>query len=224
MKTKKILIAVTSHSEVASTGEKTGYYLSEVSHPAQVFTDAGYEIDFVSPQGGIAPMDPASDETDPVSAQFLKNQNLKNRITHTLRPEQVNASQYAAVFFAGGLGTMWDFRENRILQQIAQTIYESGGVISGVCHGPAALVDVKLSTGKYLVESKKIAGFSNAEEIAHETADVVPFLLENALRSRGAVYSSAGLWEEHVVVDGKLVTGQNPASASLVGKKVLEVI
>lgn len=220
----KILIVVTSHSELGHTGKKSGYYLPEVSHPADVFSRAGFVIDFASPKGGKSPMDPGYDESDLINRSFLSDQDMMKKIGNTIRADQVDAAQYQAIFFAGGHGTMWDFREERVLQELTRKIYESGKIVSAVCHGPAALIDVKLSDGTYLVKGKKVAAFTNDEEDAHETATIVPFLLETALIERGAIHSKAGLWKEHVQSDGRLVTGQNPASAGPVAERVVETL
>ncbi|MFT5431081.1 MAG: putative intracellular protease/amidase [Myxococcota bacterium] len=220
---KKILMVLTSHGELGDTGRKTGFYLSEVTHPYEVFTKAGYSIDFVSPKGGAAPMD-GVDRKDPINAAFLDNAALVARTQNTLRPDQVNAKNYAAIFFAGGHGTMWDFADNVALQALATTIYEQNGVVSAVCHGPAGLVNIKLSNGEYLVKGKRVAAFTNAEEAAVKLQDVVPFHLETRLRERGALPQIAPNFKANVVTSDRLVTGQNPASATGVAKGVLKLL
>ncbi|MFT7582071.1 MAG: putative intracellular protease/amidase [Myxococcota bacterium] len=220
---KKILIALTSHGELGDTGRKTGFYLSEVTHPYEVFTKAGYTVDFVSPKGGAAPMD-GVDRKDPLNAAFLDNTALLARTQNTLRPDQVDAKDYAAIFFAGGHGTMWDFAENVALQALATTIYEQNGVVSAVCHGPAGLVNIKLSSGEYLVKGKQVAAFTNAEEAAVELQEVVPFHLETRLRERGALPQIAPNFKANVVTSERLVTGQNPASAAGVAEGVLKLL
>jgi putative intracellular protease/amidase len=221
----RVLIVVTSHDQLGTTGRKTGYYLPEVSHPAQALVEAGYDIDFVSPQGGHAPLDPASSGTeDPSNRWFLENKALSGKLERTLRPDEVRAGDYAGIFYAGGHGTMWDFRSSPLLNQTAALIYDNGGAVAAVCHGPAGLVDVVLANGKPLVQGKKVAAFSNDEEVAAGVDKVVPFLLENALVEKGGSYSKAGLWQSHVVIDGRLVTGQNPASAAGVGRALAMVL
>lgn len=217
---KKILFVVTSHSKKGNTGEPTGYYLSEVSHPWQVLHEAGYEIDFVSPLGGKAPVD-GLDLKDPVNKSFWENKKYRNKIENTLKPAQVKPENYVAVHYAGGHGTMWDFPDNTELAEITTEIYENGGVVSAVCHGPAGLVNVKLTDGKYLVEGKKINSFTNEEESAVKLDKVVPFLLESKLLERGAKFEKSEPFQAHVVVDQRVVTGQNPASAKGVGEAVL---
>ncbi len=218
---KKILFVVTSHDKKGSTGEDTGYYLGEVSHPWEVLYKAGYEIDFVSPKGGTPPVD-GFDLKDPVNNEFWENKEYKNKIDHSLTPSQVNPKEYSTIFYAGGHGAMWDLADNKELANIASTIYENGGIVAGVCHGPAGLVNIKLRNGKYLVDGKKINAFTNEEESAVKLTDVVPFLLENKLKERGAKFEKSGLWQNHVVTDQRLITGQNPQSAKSVGEAILK--
>jgi putative intracellular protease/amidase len=220
---KKILFVVTSNSTKGSTGQPTGYYLAEVSHAWEVLKNAGYEIDFVSPLGGKPPVD-GFNLNDAVNKAFVDDVVYQNKINSSLKPSQVHVSDYAAIYYAGGHGTMWDFADNKQLAKIAATIYEAGGAVAAVCHGPAGLVNIKLSNGKYLIDGKKINGFTNEEEIAVKLENVVPFMLETKLIERGAIFEKAGLWQEKVVVDGRLVTGQNPASAKKVGEELLKVL
>ena len=222
-KQEKVLFVLTSHDKKGSTGEPTGYYLSEVSHPWEVLHAAGYEIDFISPKGGKAPVDGFNLE-DAGNKKFWGDDYYRNKVENTLKPNEVNPEEYAAIHYAGGHGTMWDFPENTEIANIAATIYENGGVVSAVCHGPAGLVNIKLSNGKYLVDGKKVNAFTNEEEIAVKLEDVVPFLLEDKLIERGAIFEKSGLWEAHVTVDERLVTGQNPASAKGVGLAILEAL
>ncbi|MFY7666850.1 type 1 glutamine amidotransferase domain-containing protein [Flavobacterium sp.] len=217
---KKILFVVTSHDKLGETGESTGYYLGEVSHPWAVLTAAGYEIDFVSPLGGN-PKYYGNNPEDAVNQQFLADEKYQKKIQNTLTPEQVRAEDYAVILYAGGHGTMWDFPDNAALGKIAQEIYENNGIVSAVCHGPAGLVNIKLSNGKYLVDGKKINAFTNEEEAAVKLENVVPFSLETKLIERGAKFEKSGLWQTHVAVDARVVTGQNPQSAHAVGEAVL---
>lgn len=218
---KKILFVVTSHDKKGSTGEDTGYYLGEVSHPWEVLHKAGYEIDFVSPKGGTPPVD-GFDLTDPVNKEFWENQEYKNKIDHSMTPSQVNPKEYSTIFYAGGHGAMWDFADNKELADIASKIYENGGIVSAVCHGPAGLVNIKLNNGKYLVDGKKINAFTNEEESEVKLTDVVPFLLENKLKERGAKFEKSGLWQNHVVTDQRVITGQNPQSAKSIGEAIVK--
>ncbi|MDQ0064241.1 type 1 glutamine amidotransferase domain-containing protein [Chryseobacterium lathyri] len=222
-KMKKILFVVTSHDKKGSTGESTGYYLSEVAHPWEVLHNAGYEIDFVSPQGGKAPVDGLNLE-DTVNKKFWDDKKYRTKIENTMKPSQVNPEGYAAIFYAGGHGAMWDFADNKELAIIAQKIYERNGIVSAVCHGPAGLVNIRLSNGKYLVDGKKINAFTNEEETAVKLEKVVPFLLETKLMEHGAIFEKSGLWQEHVTSDQRVVTGQNPQSAHAVGKAILKLL
>lgn len=218
---KKILFVVTSHDKKGDTGQETGYYLGEVSHPWEVLHKAGYEIDFVSPKGGTPPVD-GFDLKDPVNKEFWENKEYKNKIDHSLQPSQVNPNDYSTIFYAGGHGAMWDFADNTELAAIASKIYENGGIVAGVCHGPAGLVNIKLNNGKYLVDGKKINAFTNEEESEVKLTNVVPFLLEDKLKERGAKFEKSGLWQNHVVTDQRVITGQNPQSAKSVGEAILK--
>jgi putative intracellular protease/amidase len=219
-KMKKVLFVVTSHNKKGDTGQPTGYYLAEVAHPWNVLHTEGYEIDFVSPQGGKAPVDGFHLE-DPINKKFWDDTKYRTKIENTLKPGEVKAEDYSAILYAGGHGTMWDFADNAELAAIATKIYENGGVVSAVCHGPAGLVNIKLSNGKYLVDGKKINAFTNEEEIAAKLEKVVPFMLETTLIERGAKFERSGLWQKHVTVDQRVVTGQNPQSAQGVGEATL---
>ncbi|WP_228424942.1 type 1 glutamine amidotransferase domain-containing protein [Chryseobacterium culicis] len=218
---KKILFVVTSHDKKGSTGEDTGYYLGEVSHPWEVLHKAGYEIDFVSPKGGTPPVD-GFDLKDPVNKEFWENKEYKNKIDHSMTPSQVNPKEYSTIFYAGGHGAMWDFADNKELADIASQIYENGGIVAAVCHGPAGLVNIKLDNGKYLVDGKKINAFTNEEESEVKLTNVVPFLLEDKLKERGAKFEKSGLWQNHVVTDQRVITGQNPQSAKSVGEAIVK--
>ncbi|KFC20534.1 type 1 glutamine amidotransferase domain-containing protein [Chryseobacterium sp. FH1] len=217
---KKILFVVTSHDKKGGTGEPTGYYLGEVSHPWEVLHNAGYEIDFVSPKGGNPPVD-GFDLTDAVNKEFWENKEYRNKIGNSLKPDDVKPNSYLAIFYAGGHGAMWDFADNQKLSQLASDIYENGGVVAAVCHGPAGLVNIKLKNGKYLVDGKKINAFTNEEETEVKLEKIVPFLLEDKLKDRGAIFEKSEKWKPHVTVDKKLVTGQNPQSAKIVGEAIL---
>lgn len=219
MQPQKILIVLTSNSTLGSTGKDTGFYLPEVTHPYEVFAQAGFGIDFVSPKGGKAPMT-GIDLEDPLNKAFLDNPKRVAQVEQTLTPTQVDPTQYNAIFYAGGHGTMWDFPDNEQLAQIAAAIYEQGGVVGAVCHGPAGLVNIKLSHGKPLVAGKTVSSFTNQEEAAVELTEVVPFLLESKLVECGAKFSKAANFQAHVVVSERLVTGQNPASAAGVGERM----
>lgn len=219
-KDKKILFVLTSVNKIDSTGKPTGYFYSEVSHPWKVFHDAGYEIDFVTPKGG-QPTAEGFDPKDPVNMEFKNNAQYQAKLADTLTPDQVVPADYCGMYYAGGHGAMWDFPDNEGLQNICGTIYNNGGVIGAVCHGPAGLVNVKLPNGKYLVEGKNVNCFTNSEENAVGMSNVVPFPLETALCDRGGVFQRSDNFQSHVVTNDRLVTGQNPASAACVGYGML---
>lgn len=216
---KKILFVVSSHDKKGNTGESTGYYLGEVTHAWEVLKDQ-YVIDFVSPKGGKPPVD-GLDLSDPVNKLFWEDKTYHTKIDHSLKPSEVNPKDYVAIYYAGGHGAMWDFADNVEISKIATAIYENNGVVGAVCHGPAGLVNVKLNNGKYLVDGKKINAFTNEEEAAVKLEKVVPFALETKLIERGAQFEKSGLWQKHVTVDERLVTGQNPQSAKGVGEAML---
>lgn len=217
---KKILFVLTSHGQLGNTGKTTGYHLQELSHPWKVLTDAGLEIDFVSPKGGESPVD-FFDLTEETNKEFWENETYKQKRENALKPSEVNPADYAAVYYVGGHGTVWDLPDNTELQQIAATIYENNGVVGAVCHGPSGLVNIKLSDGKYLVDGKKVNSFTNEEEIDMKLENEVPFLIETKLIERGAIWEGSSLWQAHVTVDQRLVTGQNPPSAKGVGEAIL---
>lgn len=218
---KKVLFVVTSHDKKGDTGEPTGYYLAEVAHPWHVLHEAGYVIDIVSPKGGKAPVD-GFDLNDSINKIFWENEVYKTKIDNTMKPSDVNPADYAAILYAGGHGTMWDFADNKELADIAAKIYENNGIVAAVCHGPAGLVNIKLSDGKYLVDGKKINSFTNEEETAVKLEKVVPFLLESKLIERGAKFEKSAPFQPHVTVDQRVITGQNPQSATGVGEAILK--
>jgi putative intracellular protease/amidase len=223
MQAKRVLIVLTSHDKLGDTGKLTGFYLPEATHPYEVFENAGFEIDFVSPKGGKAPMD-GVDLEDPINKAFLEDEAKVAKVENTLTPGQIDPNRYDAILYAGGHGTMWDFPNNQELAQIAATIYEQGGIVGAVCHGPAGLVNIKLADGTYLIAGKTVASFTNEEEAAVQLSDVVPFLLESKLIEKGANHTKAGNFEPHVVVSDRIVTGQNPASAKGVGDRIVELL
>lgn len=219
----KILFALTSHDRKGDTGQPTGFYLPEAAHPWAILREQGYAVDFVSPAGGRPPMDGA-DAADAESRRFLADPNVARQIADTPPPAQVNAADYRALLYVGGHGTMWDFPDDGALARLAVAIYEAGGVLGAVCHGPAGLVNLKLGDGRFLVGGKRLAAFTDDEERAVKLDQVVPFLLATRLRERGAIHVPAPNWQANVVVDGRLVTGQNPASAAGVGQAMAQLL
>lgn len=220
---KKILLVLTSHAQFGNTGKPTGYYLPEASISAKIISDAGFEIDFVSPQGGTPPF-VAGNEPDPADEWFLQDELIQNRVNNSLKPSEVDVNAYNAIYYIGGHGTVWDFKDNQELQEITRQIWENNGIVAGVCHGPIGLINVKLSNGKYLIDGKKIASFSNAEEEAEGGVGVVPFFVADELAAHGAILTHAPLWEANVIADGNFVTGQNPASAKGVSEEIIQLL
>jgi putative intracellular protease/amidase len=223
MATQRVLFVLTSHDTLGTTGKETGFYLSEVAHPYAVFEKANIEVEFVSPKGGKAPMI-GIDLQDSLNKAFLDDSEKVAKVANTLAPDQIDPARYDAIFYAGGHGTMWDFPNNEPLDRIAAAIYEKGGVVGAVCHGPVGLVNIKLSDGAYLVDGKTVSSFTNDEEAAVGLSDVVPFLLESTLVERGAAHTKAPNFQTHVVVSDRLVTGQNPASATGVGECMTKLL
>lgn len=223
MKGLKVLFVLSGHPVKGSTGKPTGWYLSEAAHPWKVLREEGIEIDFMSPEGGKPPVDGFNLE-DPVNKEFWEDPEVQKSISNTYTPDQINIMDYAAIHFVGGHGAMWDFPDNQKIAKLAGELYDNNGIISAVCHGPAGLVNIKLKDGSYLVDGKTVAAYTNAEEEAGGMTEVVPFLLEDKLKERGANHVAAPNKTENVKVDERLVTGQNPASARLVGLKILELL
>lgn len=226
---KPILLVVSNHGDLGNTGKLTGFFLSEAAHPWEVFREAGYAVEIASPAGGFAPVDPKSyDLKDPANAAFWKEYGIeaggRRGLGKTVSLEKVDPSKFAAIFFAGGHGAMWDFPNNPAIQKVASAIYEQGGAVGAVCHGPAALVGIKLSDGKDLVDGKKVAPFTNAEEASVGLTTTVPFLLEDKLKAAGAMPEPKTNFQENAVLDQRLATGQNPASATKTAKLLVEAL
>jgi putative intracellular protease/amidase len=218
----KILIGLTSHGDLAGL-RTTGYYLSEVAHPWKVFTDAGCTIDLASVAGGEPPVD-GVDLSDPIQRAFVEDPAIQRRVRETPTFAELDPSDYSAVMFAGGHGTLWDFPNNVALANFARNLYESGGVVSAICHGPAALVGLTLSDGTPLVKGRRLTSFTNSEEAAAGVTDALPFLLQTELEKLDAKHVAADDFQSHVVTDGRLVTGQNPASSTAFAAAVLAAL
>ncbi|MFF9127946.1 type 1 glutamine amidotransferase domain-containing protein [Streptomyces sp. NPDC014889] len=218
----KILLAVSSHDVLGDTGNRTGYSVSEAAHPYNVFVSAGHEVDFVSVLGGEPPAVVFDgEENDPEIMGFLADEIVQAKLAVTRPASQVRSEEYAAIYYVGGHGAMWDFPDSPDLARIAIDIYERGGVVSAVCHGPAALVNLRLSDGTRLIEGKRVTSFSNEEEHSLGLVDVMPFLLEDRLKQRGAHHSKAPAYEAHTESDERVMTGQNPASAAPLAELVV---
>lgn len=218
---KYVLFVVTNTAEIGPNHRKTGYFFPEVAHPYHEFTAQGYAVDFATLKGGTPTYD-GYDATDPLQQEFLAGKGFA-RLANSRKLSEVDASAYDAVFIPGGLGPMVDLAEDPLVKQTVVEVYERGQVLGAVCHGPVALLNARLSNGSYLVDGKKISSFTNEEEQGYAIADV-PFLLETALRSQGATFVEAAPWQSLSVVDGLLVTGQNPASAAAVARDMIKLL
>jgi putative intracellular protease/amidase len=218
---KPVLCVVTSHPIRGDSGEPTGFAMVELTHPLEVFDKEGIPYEIASIRGGHPPID-FFDLSDAANAHYWKDKGFRTALADTPLLKDLDPSRYSAVFFAGGHGTMWDFADSAAVQKVIREIWEAGGIVSAVCHGPAALVNAKLSDGSYLVAGKKLASFTDEEEADVKYTKVVPYLLATTLKERGALHQPAPNWTEKVVTDGRLITGQNPASAHGVGQAVVD--
>lgn len=228
MKKPKILLVVTSHDKLGDRDEKTGFWLEELAVPYMVFAGAGAELEIASPHGGRPPVEPRSefgpDNPAPADVQvFLADAEIQRKLGATTRLDEVEG-EYDAVFVAGGHGVMWDLADSEAVTALLTRVYEEGGVVSAVCHGPAALVNARKPDQTRLVANCRVTGFSNEEEDAISLCEVVPFLLETRLQEMGGRYERGPAWESFVVRDGRLVTGQNPASSRAVAEQVLAAL
>jgi putative intracellular protease/amidase len=223
----KILIVLTSHDQLGDTGKKTGFWLEEFAAPYYVFKDAGAAITLASPKGGQPPLDPKSDLPEnltELTKRFRSDKVAQAELANTKKLAEVSASKFDAVFYPGGHGPMWDMPDNPTSIALIEAFVKAGKPVGAVCHAPAALVNVRGQDGQYLVQGKRVTGFTNAEEKAVGLTEIVPFLLEDRLKERGVLYSKGANWASHVQVDGKLVTGQNPASSGPAGKELLTLL
>lgn len=217
-------LAANSKALIVVSGHKPGWYLSEVTHIYYPLKEAGFEVEFASPQGGATAMDESSRKLDDaLNKKFVEDKKLMSELGATKALKDLKAQDYQVIHFAGGHGAMWDFHNSEALNKLAAGIYEKGGIVSAVCHGPAALVNVKLSNGEYLVKGKEVSTFTDSEEAEVKMTKVVPFLLESKLRERGAKIVKAKNWQDQSVTSERLVTGQNPQSGHSVGKRIVEL-
>ncbi|HEX8819371.1 MAG TPA: type 1 glutamine amidotransferase domain-containing protein [Archangium sp.] len=225
---KRILVVVTSHREWSEAGRETGYWAGEVSHFCEVLREEGYDFDMVSPLGGPAPIDQKSvsgyQSWDGGYAALLRDPALKEKLENTLRPEDVRPEDYAAIYYVGGHGTMWDFPGNEKLAEVAARLYEQGRPVAAVCHGVTGLLNIKLSTGEYLLQGKPVTGFANIEERLMGLSSKVPFLTEDEMKKRGALYRRGLPFTAHVEVGERLVTGQNPRSSKRVAQELVKLL
>lgn len=223
----KILMVLTSHDQLGNTGKKTGFWLEEFAAPYYAFKDAGADITLASPKGGQPPLDPKSD--DPASQteatrRFKEDPAAQSALANTINLSDVAPDEFDAVFYPGGHGPLWDLSENKHSVRLLETMYAAGKPVAAVCHGPGVLRHAKAADGTPLVKGKRVTGFTNTEEAAVQLTEIVPFLVEDALTGNGGQYSKAADWNPYVVVDGNLITGQNPASSEPAAKAVLDML
>ena len=225
MQTKNILMVLTSHAELGSTGKKTGFWVEEFAAPYYAFKDAGINVTLASPAGGQAPIDPTSELNDfqtLATKRYFKDADSQNLIANTQVLAQINSEDFDAVFYPGGHGPLWDLTDNNHSIKLIEQFLAANKPVAAVCHASAALLNVKDSSGEFLVKGKAISGFTNTEEEAVQLTDIVPFLLEDEFIKRGADYQKTEDWHAFAVQDGLLISGQNPASSILVAEKLLK--
>ena len=222
----KVLMVLTSHDQLGNTGRKTGFWLEEFAAPYYVFTDAGVRVTLASPAGGQPPLDPKSDEPDSqtaLTARFKQDTAAQKALATTVQLSHVDPADFDAVFYPGGHGPLWDLAESRDSIALIEAFDRAGKPIGFVCHAPGVLRHVNGAHGSPLVKGRHVTGFSNSEEAAVELTDIVPFLVEDELARLGGRYEKGADWGQYVVTDGKLVTGQNPASSEEAARELLRV-
>ena len=221
----KILMVLTSHDQLGDTGKKTGFWLEEFASPYYAFIDANAQVTLASPKGGQPPLDPKSDETDAqtdATRRFRADSTAQAALADTLPLGEIDPYDFDAVFYPGGHGPLWDLAEDQDSKTLIEAFYASNKPIAAVCHAPGVLKNVNAPDGHPVVKDKNVTGFTNSEEQAVGLTDVVPFLVEDMLKSKGAQYSKAADWASYVVEDGHLITGQNPASSEAVAQALLK--
>lgn len=219
-----ILMVLTSHDQLGNTGKKTGFWLEEFAAPYYVFKDAGADITVVSPKGGQPPLDPKSDAADAqtdATRRFKSDAAAQAVLAHTGKLSSVSGKDFDALFYPGGHGPLWDLAEDADSIKLIESMSAAGKTVSAVCHAPGIFRHAKAADGSLLVKGKKVTGFTNTEEAAVHLTDIVPFLVEDMLVKNGGLYSKGADWQSYVVTDGKLITGQNPASSAAAAQAVL---
>lgn len=220
----KILMVLTSHDQLGTTGRKTGFWLEELAAPFYAFKDAGAHITLASPKGGNPPLDPKSNEPDFQTEQthrFEADPDAMAQLAATVRLDSISQSDFDAVFYPGGHGPLWDLAEDKDSIALIEAFLASNKHVALVCHAPGVLRHVKTPEGKPLVEGKKVTGFTNTEEEAVGLTNVVPFLVEDELIAKGGIYSKGADWSSYVVTDGLLITGQNPTSSAATAEQLI---
>jgi putative intracellular protease/amidase len=223
----KIVMILTSHSELGNTGKKTGFWIEEFAAPYYVFIDAGASVTIASPKGGQPPIDPSSDTAEnqtPAVIRFKADKKLQKMLSETHLLSSISSVDYDAIFYPGGHGPLWDLTNDADSIKLIKQFWNSKKPIAAVCHAPSVLLNVKDDEGTYLVKGKNVTGFTNSEEEAVGLTEVVPFLLENELKNKGGIYSKKEDWAAYIVKDGMLITGQNPASSEATAKELLSIL
>lgn len=223
----RILIVVTSATQMGDSNRPTGIWLEEFTTPLYEFLDAGHEVTIASPQGGAVPIDPASlaeDALTDTTRRFQADGAHRHLLEDAAPLREISVHDFDAVFYPGGHGPMWDLSRDEASAALVSAFFEAGKPVGAVCHGPAAFVPAKRADGTSVLTNRHVTGFANTEEEAVGLAKLVPFLLQDRLVSLGAQYSKGRDWAEHVVTDGQLVTGQNPQSAGLAARRLMEVL
>ncbi len=220
-------MVLTSHSELGNTGKKTGFWIEEFAAPYYTFLDAGAIITVASPKGGQPPIDPTSDTAENqthATIRFKADKHLQNILAEAMLLSDMSSDDFDAIFYPGGHGPLWDLTNDADSIKLIEHFWSSKKPVVAVCHAPAVLLHVKDEADEPLVKGKNVTGFTNTEEEAVKLTEVVPFLLENELKSRGAIYSKREDWALHVVKDGMLITGQNPASSEAAARELLKLL
>jgi putative intracellular protease/amidase len=223
----KILMVLTSHSELGNTGKKTGFWIEEFAAPYYTFKEAGAVIIIASPKGGQPPIDPTSDKPEnqtPATIRFKADKDLQQLLANTKKLSEVSASDFDAVFYPGGHGPLWDLTNDADSIKLIQDFWSSKKPVVAVCHAPSVLLNVMDEKDEPLVKGKQVTGFTNAEEEAVQLTKVVPFLLQDELKKKGGIYSNKENWAVYTVTDGLLITGQNPASSNAAAKELIHLL
>jgi putative intracellular protease/amidase len=221
----KILMVLTSHDRLGDTGKKTGFWLEEFAAPYYVLKDAGADITLTSPKGGQPPLDPKSDEPDAqteATRRFKEDPAAQKELANTVKLSMISHQEYDAVFYPGGHGPLWDLAEDKHSIALIEAMHAAGKPVAAVCHAPGVFRHTKTADGVPLVKNKSVTGFANSEEEAVGLTKVVPFLVEDMLKENGGRYSKGKDWQPYSVVDGKLITGQNPASSEVAAEALLK--
>jgi len=223
----KVLMVLTSHSDLGNTGKKTGFWLEEFAAPYYIFKDAGAEVVLASPAGGQPPLDPKSDSADfqtELTQRFKTDPAAQRELANTLKLDSVRQDDFDTVFYPGGHGPLWDLAESQTSIALIEAFNRAGKPIGFVCHAPGVLRHVKAASGEPLVKGRQVTGFTNGEEADVELTDIVPFLVEDELIALGANYQKGPNWGSFIVEDGTLITGQNPGSSEAVAKALVAAL